>query len=59
MSGIGIVLIMLGMASMDSDKLWFPLTCLGLGMILLGIGAKREKNTTHIDRLDSRPKFLP
>lgn len=62
-AGIGIVLCFLGMVSIESDALWFPLTCLAIGGALLLWGSradeKKKKNVKDYTSHDnSRPFYL-
>lgn len=61
--GIGIVLVMLGMMSIESDALWFPLTCLAIGsaLVLWEVNSEKKNHTHDYTRnsdSDSRPYFL-
>ena len=59
---LGVILTFLGMVSIESEKLWFPIVCLVIGSCLLlweGKSEERKKVNDYTRRRDdSRPYFL-
>lgn len=60
--GIGIALMLIGAAGMDSEDMRFPICCLIAAALLISwevLSEKKKRIHDYTRRDDSRPSFLP